>query len=283
MTDTLDVGARITGPNTGGTRTEGAGGAGAADAAGRVSHTLGMVEIRHVADRSGARARYDVLYAGHDIGNLVRHFRRLLEVAGARPGARLLDVACGEAGLLHAAAAMGVSVHGVDLSPVALRLGRTGLPGGALAVADGESLPFADASFDIVTNIGSLEHYDDPLRGVVEMARVLTPDGRACILVPNTFGLRWNVLHAWRHGDVHDDGQPLQRYGTRLQWARLLTDGGLAVDRVLGWEKLDDLPAGPAEWVDMLRHPSRWLIPLGSWLPVDMASMLVFVCRRAPP
>lgn len=244
--------------------------------------TRGMVEIRHAADRQDRQSAYDELYSEHAIGNLVRHYEQLLDLVDARPGLRLLDVACGEAGLLHAAKRRGLAVQGVDLSPVALAGGAPGLPQGSLAVADGEALPFPDAWFDRITNIGSLEHYADPLAGTAEMARVLRPDGRAAILVPNTFGLRWNVLHVWRTGDVHDDGQPLQRYATRGQWERLLAAGGFAVERVVGYEKQDDLPQRAGEVGGLVRHPSRLLIPLARWLPPDMASMLIFICRRGP-
>jgi SAM-dependent methyltransferase len=243
--------------------------------------TRGMIEIRHAADRADRQSAYDELYSEHAIGNLVRHFRQLLDLVDARPGMRLLDVACGEAGLLHAAARRGLAVQGVDLSPVALAAGAPGLPRGSLALADGEALPFPDAWFDRITNIGSLEHYADPLAGAAEMARVLRPDGLAAILVPNTFGLRWNVLHAWRTGDVHDDGQPLQRYATRGQWERLLAAGGFSIERVVGYEKQDDLPQRIGEIGGLARHPSRLLIPLARWLPPDMASMLIFICRRA--
>ncbi len=242
--------------------------------------TRGMIEIRHAASPEDRQRAYDRLYTESTIGNLVRHFEHLLDLVDARPGMRLLDVACGEAGLVHAARRRGLEAHGIDLSRVALRMGSPGLPPGALALADGAALPFADDGFDRVTNIGSLEHYADPLAGAAEMARVLGPRGRACILVPNTFGLRWNVLHAWRTGDVHDDGQPLQRYGTRGQWQRLLEAGGLAVDRVLGYEKEDDLPAGVRELGQLAHHPSRLLIPFARWLPADMASMLIFICRK---
>jgi SAM-dependent methyltransferase len=145
-------------------------------------------------------------------------------------------------------------------------------------VADGESLPFGTGAFDRVTCIGSLEHFQDPLRGAAEMARLLRGDGLAVIHVPNSFGLRWNVLHAWRHGDVCDDGQPLQRYGTRRQWERLLAAAGLDVRQVVGYEGEIE---GWRDWLGVARHPSRLLIPLGGRLPVDMASILIFLCRKA--
>ena len=45
------------------------------------------------------------------------------------------------------------------------------------AVANGERLPFADASFDAVVCTYSLCGFRDPRRGVEEMLRVLRPDG----------------------------------------------------------------------------------------------------------
>jgi SAM-dependent methyltransferase len=174
-----------------------------------------------------------------------------------------------------------LAVYGVDLSEVALAKARADAPGAVVITANGEALPYPGDRFDRVTNMGSLEHYEDPVRGAAEMARVVKPDGRVCLHVPNTFGLRWNVLHAWRHGDVHDDGQPIQRYGTRAQWTGVLEAGGLQVERVLGYDEVAALPATPSEWWGLLRHPSRILGPATRFLPVDMAGIFLFVCRKA--
>jgi hypothetical protein len=109
---------------------------------------------------------------------------------------------------------------------------------------------------------------------------VLAPNGRAVILVPNSFGWRGMVLHAWRSGEVIDDGQPIQRYGTPGQWARLLLSCGLHPERVAGCESLIPWPRGAADGLAWARHPSRWLIPLNRWLPASMAAELVYVCSR---
>ena len=246
--------------------------------------TMGLVEIRHV--EGSTRAAYNEIYA--DIG--IRHPDRLwtwiLDLVEARPGMRLLDVACGEAQMVRHAAARGLEAHGVDLSEVALRTGASdaralGEAAIGLHSANGEALPFPDGYFDRVTNMGSLEHYEDPVQGAAEMARVLSKDGLVCLHVPNTFGLRWNVLHAWKTGDVADDGQPIQRYGTRAQWTRVLQAGGLEVVRVMGYEELAHYPIGIKGWLGAIRHPSRLLVPLARLLPADMASILLFICRRA--
>ena len=258
----------------------------------RLSHeelTEGMLEIRHVADSNQAREAYDELYGETEIDNLVQHLNWLLDISRAQPGERLLDIACGRGDLVGIARNRGLQAQGVDLSAVALAAGRYAhrLEEGQLVAGDGTNLPVATDSIDLVTSVGSLEHYDDMLAGVKEMARVLHSGGRACILVPNSFGLRWNVIHAWRHGDIHDDGQPIQRYATRMQWLRLFEAGGLHVDEVLGCESVDDFDLGDGvadaakTLMELFRHPSRVLIPFSKWLPVDMASMLVFLCRPA--
>lgn len=238
----------------------------------------GMIELRHVADDQ-ARAAYDALYARYGIQNLVGHLGWLLDRLDARPGLRLLDVACGEGELVRLARARGLEAQGVDLSQVALARGRIGLAPGVMVAADGTALPFPDGHFQRLASVGSLEHYADMPAGLAEMARVLDPAGLALILVPNSFGLRWNVLHVWRTGEVHDDGQPIQRYGTRRQWQRLIEAAGLQVLRCLGSEGAEGRPLRAADLPGLFGHPSRLLGLAASWLPVDMASMLVFICR----
>lgn len=237
--------------------------------------SAGLIAFRHVP--GGTRAAYEQIYAGPGIRHPDRLWDWILDLVEARPGMRLLDVACGEAQLVARAEARGLRAQGVDLSATALRAA----PGRALAVSDGERLPYPDGGFDLVTNMGSLEHYEDPVAGAAEMARVVRPGGLVCLHVPNTYGLRWAVAHAWRHGDVQDDGQPIQRYGTRGQWTRLLRAGGLEVERVLGYEEMAHAPRGLRGWAGALRHPSRLLVPLADRLPVDMASILLFLCRPA--
>lgn len=241
--------------------------------------TAGIVAFRHV--QGTTRAAYNRIYRGEGIRHPDRFWTWILDLVAAAPGQRLLDVACGEGQLVARAAARGLEAHGVDLSDVALAIGRRGAPGAPFTVANGEALPFPDATFDIVTNMGSLEHYDDPVVGAAEMARVVGAQGRVCLHVPNLFGLRWNVAHGWRYGDVPDDGQPIQRYGSRAQWTRVLAAGGLVVERVLGLEETMYDPLDARALLGMAAHPTRLLVPLMRWLPADMASILVFVCRRA--
>ena len=51
-------------------------------------------------------------------------------------------------------------------------------------VASAESLPFADAVFDLVITVHVFEHLDDDRRAMRETARVLSPTGQAIVSVP---------------------------------------------------------------------------------------------------
>ena len=226
-----------------------------------------------------SKEAYEAIYRGVGIRQLDSFYQWILRLLRPKPGRRLLDIACGEASLPRLAALAGLEAHGVDMSEAAIRIAAREAPA-ALAVADGERLPYADASFDYVTSIGSLEHYLHPPQGVREMARVLTPDGLALVLVPNTFSLLSNVWAAFRTGWPVDDGQPIQRYATRRQWEALLEEGGLVVERTVKYER--ERPTSLADLRWYLSQPKALIrLLLTLFIPLNLASCFVYLCRRA--
>src|SRR3989440_4746657 len=102
------------------------------------------------------------------------------EIGKRKP--RILDVGCGTGANLQMLANHGAS-EGVDVSGEALDFCRAR---GLSKVKQGaaESLPYEDASFDLVTGLDVVEHLDDDLAGLKEMRRVLRPRGRALLFVP---------------------------------------------------------------------------------------------------
>lgn len=229
----------------------------------------------------GNREDYNEIYDGRGISQMDSFFIWILRLLNARRG-RLLDVSCGEGQLLRFARARGLDAHGVDISDVAARIAwsQSGAP---TLIGNAEHLPYATKTFDYITNLGSLEHYEDMSRAVSEMARVLRSDGLACVLLPNSYGRRWNVTTVWKTGDIHDDGQPLQRYGTRGEWQRLLESGGFRIEHTLGYEWERAAPYTLGDGVDYLRNPKRLISAFycRATIPVNAASTIVYVCTKA--
>jgi SAM-dependent methyltransferase len=95
---------------------------------------------------------------------------------------RLLDVGCGSGRFLHLAATSlpaGSSLTGVDASAgmLAAAVRLSGIPGCARVRATAESLPFTDATFDVVVSTWAYRHWHDQQAGIREVARVLASGG----------------------------------------------------------------------------------------------------------
>ena len=238
------------------------------------------IEIRHEQSESAEQRAYDSIYAAQGIRQRDSFYLWFLAQVPRCGDGRLLDVSCGEGAFLVFARRAGFRAVGIDFSLAALRKLPATHDGAPVALANAQQLPFADNSFDSVTNIGSLEHYFDPAAGVREMARVLRPGGVALVLLPNAFGLFGNIMHVLRYGEVYDDGQPLQRYASRASWARLLSANGLIPERVIGYELAAPRTVGDLLW--FLRRP--WKIArllLSPFVPINLSNMLVFICHKA--
>lgn len=104
-----------------------------------------------------------------------------LNLVSPRPHGSLLDIGCATGVLTTAFAARAQVAHtsGVDFLDHA-----TPFPFQKLNLDGSEPLPFADASFDVVTCLETLEHLHDTDRMVREIHRVLRPTGYAIVSVP---------------------------------------------------------------------------------------------------
>jgi ubiquinone/menaquinone biosynthesis C-methylase UbiE len=104
-------------------------------------------------------------------------FRRL----GVKPGTRLLDVGCGAGQLALIAARAGAQVVGCDIAANWLEKARARAAAAGLEVTfeegDAESLPYADAQFDVVTSLIGAMFAPRPDRVAAELTRVCRPGG----------------------------------------------------------------------------------------------------------
>ena len=110
---------------------------------------------------------------------------RLAELAGVAPGQRVVDIACGRgATALLLARELGCEAVGVDLGARAIAQATYAAGAGERAsflVGDAETLPLADAGFDVALSECSLCTFPDKPRAIAEMARVVRPGGTLAI------------------------------------------------------------------------------------------------------
>jgi SAM-dependent methyltransferase len=235
-----------------------------------------MLEIHHIEDEQ-LKDAYENLYEERPIRHTDSFYHWILKLLKPQKGRHFLDIACGQGRLVEEMAAYGVHAYGSDISFRAVRACSAGVHG--MLVCDGQDLPFPPTTFDYITNIGSLEHYVNPVVGAREIARMLKPDGLACVLLPNIFGIFSTMLYALHTGRLADDDQPIQRYATRYQWQELLESNGLKVIRTVKYEC--EWPVTIRDWGGYLRRPKvlirLFLTPV---LPLNLANSFVFICKR---
>ena len=147
----------------------------------------------HVRQMFGRIApRYDLLnhLLSLDIDKVwrrrvARRFRSILQ----NPSSRVLDLCCGTGDLalaLRREAPEGAEITGSDFVPEMLDRARAKAEASRTNVtfveADALALPFADASFDLVTCSFGFRNLANYERGLLEVLRVLKPGGIAAIL-----------------------------------------------------------------------------------------------------
>lgn len=136
------------------------------------------------------RQQYDQMAAVYDqrwssyIANTLSFLKTWAHLS---PTATVLDVACGTGELER----LVLTEHpiqtmvGVDISEKMLLVAQQKLqayPNVSFHTAPASALPFADHSFDVIVSANSFHYFDDPNAALVEMKRVLKPDGNVIIL-----------------------------------------------------------------------------------------------------
>lgn len=143
------------------------------------------------------RARADLLHSA--LGSRVSSPRRLLDVGSA--DAPSLGWLRGD-----------FERYSLDIDPRGLVAGE-GICGSATA------LPFKDGAFDVVSAFDVVEHCDDEVAAMSELARVLSPDGRLMISVP---------AYQWAWTDHDEQAGHYRRY-TQKRLRAVVEGAGLTV------------------------------------------------------
>ncbi len=129
-----------------------------------------------------------------------RYVTYVLTHLGRSP-ARILDIGCGAGWSTWLMRQAGHEAFGADLHAQAPESWKID-PGLPYTSADGQRLPFADATFDAIGIYQVLEHVPDPELMLRECVRVLRPTGRLIIVGPHLLSigiaLRCVIRETWR-------------------------------------------------------------------------------------
>ena len=112
------------------------------------------------------------------------------------PGAKLLEIGCGMGTDLLQFARGGAHCIGLDLTPRSIEITRHRFElygaSGVFLISDGERLPFASESLDVVYSNGVLHHTPDTGGAIGEIHRVLRKGGTAKVMLYHR-----NSLNYW--------------------------------------------------------------------------------------
>jgi arsenite methyltransferase len=183
-----------------------------------------------------------------------------------RPNVTGLDVGCATGfPLVELAHAHGPSSRfiGIDIWREALDRARLkievyGLTNVEVREADAASMPFDDASFDLIASNLGINNFDDPAVVMRECFRIARPGARI-VLTTNMTGHMADFYHLFRrtledlgHADRIEAVNTQERHrGTRSSIEALVTDAGFGIGKVVESEFVLRYANGSA----MLRHP----------------------------
>jgi SAM-dependent methyltransferase len=187
----------------------------------------------------------------------------------SKPGV-MVDIGCGAGHYLLRMRAKGWQVFGSELSNQAAQTGQTN----GLDIRAGQLFEagFSDAMFDFVRSNHSFEHMPNPGEVLNEMHRIMKPDGKLFIGIPNVAGFwaRLFGVYWWNLGlpvHVHNYTPTaaqilLERHGFRVEriihnseWSGLL--GSLQI--YLNRNDHTRTPEGRVVRNKLLRLPAFWL------------------------
>jgi len=129
----------------------------------------------------------------HRFGNgyLFSWAARAMEEFAQGRALTILDAGCGDGNLKSHISRRHIYL-GVDFSARPLLRASRYRPGTYFR-ADLNHLPFPDNSFDVVVSLQVLQYLADPRKALAHMARILRPQGKLLLTVPNAQSIKYRI------------------------------------------------------------------------------------------
>jgi 2-polyprenyl-3-methyl-5-hydroxy-6-metoxy-1,4-benzoquinol methylase len=215
-----------------------------------------------IANLTAIKARQKATWESGDFGQVARSIENFASEFMARqplrPGAKVLDVACGTGNLAIIAAQHGCEVSGMDIAANLLEQARERAEVDGLSIkfeeADADSLPYDNDSFDLTVSMFGVMFTPQPSLAASELWRVTKPDGQIALAnwTPEGFiGKMFGVFKAHLPPPPVGVPSPME-WGNEATVQKLLQHGFTDV-RLTRHTASMCYPFPPAETVDFFR------------------------------
>ena len=222
-----------------------------------------------------ATAAHYVVSKGHASGD---DLERVAELAAATEDDIALDIATGGGHTALALARTAGQVVASDFTQKMLLtardfIGSQGMTNVRYALADAESLPFADHSFSVVTTRIAPHHFADTRAYIHEVARVLEPGGR--------FVLEDSVVPEGEAGDLLNHIEKLRdgshvHSATEAEWLALLAGAEFEVVSVELYRKEHEL----GQWIGRANANAAQVY--GAWASAPQEAKTLYDLKYNP-
>lgn len=147
---------------------------------------------------------------------------------GLQPAGRVLEIGFGSGTRLEALARSGWDSAGLEVAAGPVESLRERIPDGDFRVGSIETSDYPAETFDLVLLYHVLEHLDDPQPALEKIARMVRPDGRLVVALPNRDSLTRRIFRPYWYGYQHPEH--LVQYSKR-SLESVAAQSGLAVTR----------------------------------------------------
>ncbi|PWC10012.1 SAM-dependent methyltransferase [Brenneria roseae subsp. americana] len=211
-----------------------------------------------VENQFGSQAQNYLTSAVHAQG---KDLARLATLLAPFPSAHVIDLGCGAGHASFVAAQAVADVVAYDLSAqmldvVSQAAKQKGLSNIRVRQGIAESLPFEDASADIIISRYSAHHWHDVGQALREMKRVLKPGGQVIMMDVVSPGHPLLDIYLQTVEKLRDTSH-VRDYSPG-EWLSMFTEAGFVVRNVTS----DRLPLEFNSWIARMRTPEHFAIAI---------------------
>lgn len=199
----------------------------------------------------------------------VRAERRVREVLPHLPPGRWLDVGCSSGAFVRGARAKGIDASGIELAGPAVASAKSnGLPVEQSRIEDHAT----DQPYDVVTAFDVLEHVQDPTSFLQNAKRLLLPNGKIALTVPNIASVTCRLMGRYWYFYIPDGHL---YYFTPATLKSLLEANGFEVERIVAVPKAMTPRYALAQLRELNPLLTKLLNPVVRLMPDRVANMAV--------